>query len=222
MTLKKLALGALVVAISGCAGEDGAVGPVGPTGPMGPQGIQGDLGPTGPQGLQGPAGPTGPQGPQGITGAQGPTGATGATGPAGPAGPTGIVTLGAFNGSPGIIAPAAGGYQWAGPTTTVTTAVGQRLTGAASVPLGLAAGSPENQSFYYGLCYETSTGGTITNFVGGAYSVGQIRTTRETVAATATCVPGAGTWRVGFCVNWNGTGNISNNNWVNGWVIVHN
>jgi hypothetical protein len=132
-----------------------------------------------------------------------------------------VVSIAALNGSAGSLTPTAA-YQFAGPVATVTTTSGQRLTGAAVAMLGLAAGSTTPQGIIYGLCYQSSGGGALTNFVSGNYTVGTISTTREGKSASATCVPAAGTWYVGFCVYWTGAGNISNNDYVNGWVMVTN
>jgi hypothetical protein len=109
-------------------------------------------------------------------------------------------------------------FVFAGPTATVTVATNtDRLVGSAEAPLGLTSGA--NQNMDYGLCYQTGAS-TVTNFVGGAFSTGQVSTQRESWAAAASVVPGAGTYQVGFCVRNNGPGAISNNDFVNGWVMV--
>ncbi len=103
----------------------------------------------------------------------------------------------------------------------VTTSA-QRLTGAAAAPIGLA--SAGTQSLQYGLCYQSTVAGSpLVNFVGGGYSIGSLTAQRTVVAASASVVPGAGTWNVGFCVsNYGGAIAISNNDFVNGWVQVTN
>ena len=213
----------LTVGAQGPAGPAGADGAPGPEGPAGPAGVDGLPGPEGPQGPQGPAGPAGPQGPQGdpgpmgMTGATGPAGATGATGPAGPAGSSGILSVTSWGGSVGVLATDASVYQFAGPTATVTTTAGQRLTGAATTALGKSVAGL--QQFRYGLCYEPAAGGTVNNFVGGLYIVGQMDNgPRQSWSATASVVPGAGTWKVGFCTF--NSFDINNNDYVNGWVMV--
>ncbi|MFO0589015.1 MAG: hypothetical protein U0441_15805 [Polyangiaceae bacterium] len=198
----------------------GPTGPTGPTGPAGPQGPAGADGAVGPMGPMGPAGPQGPQGIQGLTGATGPAGATGATGPAGS---PGVVATGTFNGyaTAGPFTSTGGLYVFVGPQATVTITAGQKLTAAAEAPLALAsAGSYTIQT---GICYQLGAG-TITNFVGGAYSIVGIDQTRTPQAASAS-ISGlaAGTYKVGFCLlNSNATPAISNNDYVNGWVIVTN
>jgi hypothetical protein len=201
----------------GPTGPAGAMGPTGPAGAMGPTGPAGAMGPTGPAGAMGPTGPMGPTGAQGIQGVQGAQGIQGVQGPIGPTGPSGIVATAGFAGFISSIAADQTAWVFAGPFGTLTTTAGQRLTGAAEAPIASTA----NGSFHFGLCYQSSTGGTINNFVGDAYSIGTITTTRLGWAASATVVPGAGTWRVGFCVRYNSVA-ITNNDYVNGWVQVTN
>jgi hypothetical protein len=214
----------------GVAGPQGPTGATGPAGPAGPQGVAGPQGPqgvAGPQGAVGPTGAQGPQGPQGVvgpTGPQGPagaTGSTGATGATGATGGTGVVATAAFSGFVSAIAGNSAAYVFAGPTAQVTTTMGQRLTGAAEAPIALATASPQ-QNARYGLCYQPSGGGALTNFVGFNFSIGQFTTLRTSWAAAASTVPGAGTWNVGFCVLNEGANQISNNDYMNGWVQVTN
>lgn len=203
----------------GATGPEGPAGPPGPPGPPGPQGPQGETGETGPRGPQGERGETGPQGPAGPTGPQG------IEGPQGPAGATGIVSIAGWGGSipDTLSSPSpAGTYVFAGPFTTVTTEENQRVTGSAEAPMAVAMGGP--LMFRYGLCFQSSTGGPLTNFSDDDYSVGEINTLRTSWTAAATRVFTAGTWRVGFCVASNGnvTTNYTDNDFVNGWVMVTN
>ncbi len=210
----------VAVGTEGPQGPQGVPGPQGPQGGVGPQGLPGPQGPAGPIGPTGATGATGPAGPAGPQGATGAPGATGATGPAGPAGPTGIVTTVAFNGPVTSIAAGSSAYVFAGPSALVTTTASQRLTGSAAAPLGLAAGA---QVAIIGLCYQPNAGGSLANFVSTSYSVHLVVAERRTYSASATVVPGAGTWRVGMCVsNYVGANAISNNDYVNGWVQVTN
>ena len=237
---------------AGLQGADGPVGPMGPTGPTGPQGPIGLTGPTGAQGPIGLTGPTGPQGPIGLTGptgatgaqgpigltgptgatgAQGPigltgpTGATGAqgpiglTGPAGPAGPTGIVTTVNINGGINPIAGSSPVFVFAGPTASVTVAAGQRLTGAITGLVGLTAGNP-NQNFDYQLCYQVGAGAL--NTFATYFTAVATATGRTAYPATATVVPGAGTYNVGLCVRNTGANTLTNNDWAGGYIQVTN
>lgn len=172
--------------------------------------------------LKGAKGPRG-QSVTGLTGAQGPkgdTGATGAAGAAGAQGPSGVVTTGVFNGAFTGVPGSVNAYVFVGNTAVVTTTASQRLTGAAEVPLYSTA-STTGQLFDYGLCYQPSGGGAITNFAGAAYSTGAVYPERRTFAAAASVVPGAGTWNVEFCVR-NNLSNSMSSDFVNGWVQVTN
>jgi collagen triple helix repeat protein/IPT/TIG domain-containing protein len=183
----------------------------------------GEMGPVGPQG---PAGPAGPQGVQGVPGPQGPQGIQGAQGPQGPQGTPGIVATGAFGGFADLIAANSGVYVFIGPTATggatatVTTTATQRLTGSAEAPLGLSAAS--SQPVRIGMCYQANAGGQINNFVGNLYSIHNMTNDRRNYSAVGSVVPGAGTWKVGMCAMNVGTVTITNNDFVNGWVIVTN
>ena len=175
----------------------------------------------GAKGNTGARGDTGAGGATGAAGATGAGGAAGATGAAGAQGSSGIVTTGVFNSSSDTTVPGNGSaYVFVGNTATVTTTVGQRLTGAAEVPL-VSALSASGQSFDYGLCYQPNGGGTISNFAGSNYSTSYVYQDERTFAASASEVFGAGTWNVGFCVH-NANSNSITSDWGNGWVQVTN
>ena len=165
-------------------------------------------------GPQGTPGPQGPAGPQGTAGQQGPQG------PQGPAGSPGIISVTGFAGPIAAISGSSVVYVFAGPTATVSTSSTQRLVGTAAAPLAIFGGVP--QDFRFGLCYQSTTGGNPINFFGVSESQGQITTVRQSWTAVGTVVPGAGTWRVGFCVLNSGSNPINNNDDVNGWVMVTN
>lgn len=172
----------------------------------------------GPTGPAGPTGATGAQGPAGATGAQGPQGIQGPAGPTGPTGPTGIVSTAQIEGFAGNPTASTAGYQFVGPTATVAIATGQRVTGAVVAGLATSSGVAVARP---GLCYQLGTG-TITNFVGGAYIIAEIDTTRTPVTAIASQAGLVGTYKLGFCLgNTNATA-INSNDYVNGWFQVHN
>lgn len=178
----------------------------------------------GPQGPAGATGPQGVQGPQGATGATGPQGATGATGPAGPVGPqgsTGVVSVQPFSGGITSITGPSLVYVFAGGTALVTITAGQKIVGCATGALGVAAGATTAQ---IGMCYAPSPVGVpIANFVGNNYTLVEIDTNRGTYSASSSIsgLP-AGTYIVGFGVRNLGTVAISDNDFVNGWVMVVN
>lgn len=109
-------------------------------------------------------------------------------------------------------------YSFAGPTVTVTLPVSSRVTGSATAPIGLASAGTQN--FRYGLCYQQGAG-VITNFVGFNYSIGALTNVRTAVNASSSVVLPAGTYTIGFGVmNNGGSISISNNDYVNGWIMV--
>jgi hypothetical protein len=176
--------------------------------------LKGAKGPIG----QSVTGLTGPQGPKGDTGAAGANGNTGATGAQGS---SGVVTTGVFGGQVGSIDVSASIYYvFAGPTATVTTTASQRLTAAAEASLGSVRTG--GQVFSYGLCYQRSTEGTVSNFT-NYNSTGSVYAEYRSFAAAASVVPGAGTWDVGFCVrNRDGNPISAKESVSNGWVQVTN
>ena len=193
--------------VDGKDGADGAVGPPGPAGPAGPQG---------------PAGEPGPQGETGEMGPQGPAGATGPQGATGPMGPTGFFSLHPFAGYIG------GGplnnhteFVFVGPTATVELLAGQKMTGVAALPLAVGYGSPAIV-VDIGLCYQLSSAAYPSNFMGDFYLSATVDNASKSQAANGS-VSGlaAGTYTVGACIrNYDAT-EITESDFVNGWVAVH-
>lgn len=205
----------------GAAGVPGAPGPVGPEGPAGAQGPEGAVGAEGPPGVAGPMGPQGLQGDEGPAGPEGPQGATGDEGAPGPTGATGVVAIHAFAGPISTISDGTPNYTFAGPTVTITTTATQRLTGSASLRLANQTGSVPTVRI--GLCYRTSPGGTITNFVGGPHVAINVPAAQQALyPASASVVPGAGTWDVGACARSEGPVPLTGNGNSNGWIMVTN
>lgn len=233
----------------GPQGALGAQGPQGATGATGPQGAQGPIGPAGPAPagtgivtvsggvLQTPIAvlPTANGGTNSSAtptngGVAYGTGSSIATTAAGTAGrvltsngagaPTWNIpqTISNFQGLINAIPGNSFQYVFAGPAVTVTLLVSSRITGSATAPIGLASAGTQN--FRYGLCYQQGAG-AITNFVGGAYSIGQLTNVRTAVNASASVILPAGTYTIGFGVqNEGGAIAISNNDYVNGWIMV--
>lgn len=152
----------------------------------------------------------------GATGARGPAGADGEAGAPGSDGVDDVATL---VGPVASILGNSSSYVFAGPAAQVTTTASHpRVTGTATAPMGLLSGSPQHSDV--GVCYQPSSGGVLTNFVGTNFSTSYFTTQRATYAAAATKVLPAGTFNVGMCVRNNGGSAINNNNYVNGWVMV--
>ncbi|HEX5193465.1 MAG TPA: hypothetical protein VFW09_11735 [Solirubrobacteraceae bacterium] len=162
----------------------------------------------------------GKTGPRGATGAKGATGPAGPAGPAGPTGPTGVVTFGSWAGAVSTI-PVSSGFVFAGPTTTLTTTTGQSIMATSEAALA-SAGTTADVS----ICKAPASGTPVTlldTVVGGAFSNVTISTTRVTYAANGTGSPGAGTWKIGECVDNTGTTNtITGNDWSLGYAFVVN
>lgn len=151
-------------------------------------------------------------GTKGPRGKQGKNGATGPTGPAGPTGPTGIVTFGSWAGMTGTI-PTSSGFVFAGVTTTLTTAAGQTIIASSESALATSAGTA---SANISICKAPSTTGTpvtlLDPLASGAFSNVTVTTTRATYAAQGTGAPGAGTFKIGECVNNTSTTQAINEN----------
>jgi len=176
----------------------------------------------GPSGAAGPPGPGGATGPAGPPGPHGPAGPAGPGGAPGPQGAQGVISVRNFVGAIGSIPGEVQDYVFAGPTTLVSTTSSQRLIGSAVAPLGHDT-EGATQAIRSTLCYQPSAGGPITPFLGGGgYNRLHITSTRIGVPASGTVQPGAGSWRVGFCVFNSGQLPLGNTDWVTGWVMVVN
>jgi hypothetical protein len=166
------------------------------------------------------AGPSGPSGPAGPGGPEDPEGPIGPIGPAGPANSSIAATL-SLAGPVASILGNTGNYVFAGPSAVVTTTTTpQRVTGSASASLGLNAGSPQLGDV--GMCYQPSSGGTVTNFYGASFSTNLFTVDRANYATSATKLLALGNWNIGMCVRNNSAATINNNNYLNGWVQVTN
>jgi hypothetical protein len=112
-------------------------------------------------------------------------------------------------------------FSWifAGPTVVVTTGATQHLVGTAAAVLGSTSGA----EFDFVLCYQKNArGGEVHNFVGPDYLTADATHLRFPYTASASVVPGAGTWKVGFCVVNEGPSSLNDNDFVNGWVQAVN
>jgi hypothetical protein len=171
----------------------------------------------------------GPIGPKGDTGAVGGTGPAGPEGPEGPEGPTSISSVATLSSAVGNINPSttSSPYQFIGsPNTrpTVTTDDTQRIVGSAHANLSVLNALDDNHDdFYYGLCYQKSDSATVNEFKPNAFISGELETKLKVYSASQSVVPGAGTWKVGFCVNNSQPINrIDIGNAVSGWFMVVN
>lgn len=185
-------------------------------GPEGPEGPQGSAGPAGPQG------PTGPAGPKGNAGAQGPQGPAGPSGSQGSQGPSGLISTLSIAGDIGA-GPFNNMTSWAfvGPTATATLTATRKVSGVASVPIAVEAGTLP-VSVDIGLCHKESGAANPSNFLNPEYMSIRITSTRTAQSVSMTATLPAGTYQFGACI-WNDSETaVSNNDFVNGWFLIHN
>jgi hypothetical protein len=177
------------------------------------------LGKVGPRGKPGRAGKTGATGPAGAPGKTGATGPVGAPGKTGATGPAGVVTFGSWAGQTANIAGNSG-FVFAGPTTTLKTTAAQSVIASSSS--ALAAG-PDTVADIT-IC-KASTNGEPTPLntkVADAYEIVDVGSTRSSYPASASGSPGAGTWRIGECVNNNTANPIDDSDFTIGYAFVVN
>ena len=160
--------------------------------------------------------PIGPTGPQGPAGAQGPVGPQG---PAGPQGAQGIVMANIWAGPIPAIPNTNGAWVFAGPTATVTITANQKICAWTVAPLRKTGTTVQ---IGFGLGYQANAGGTINNFVGGAYTDASVSTTFNNLSSCGCITPGAGTWKIGAVVNNLTTDTIDSNDYVNGMYFIVN
>jgi hypothetical protein len=173
------------------------------TGPAGPQGPKGDTGAQGSPGAQGPPGQKGDQGPQGNAG---PPGAKGDQGPKGDTGSQGNQGLQGIPGQPGTKGdPGAQGTSGVVGITPMNA-----VSAVVRFPFALSfAGPPATIT--------TATNQRITGVATNSFSG-----SGASLTASASVVPGAGTWDVGFC--YQGSADVRGlvNSSSVGWFMVTN
>ena len=152
------------------------------------------------------------------------SGNPGPQGPAGPQGASGVVQTSAFAGQVAA-SIAAGGFNapwvFVGPTTTIAVTANQRLVGSAVAVIGTTSNSATPISF--SLCYQPGGQGELLSFLGSNFTDGNTVPNAGTAlpAAASVQLPNAGSYVVGYCVkNKSTTLALTNNDFVNGWVMV--
>jgi hypothetical protein len=201
----------------------GPMGPAGATGATGATGAEGAAGASGADGATGATGPTGARGdtgPKGITGPTGIPGPSGPAGPMGPPGPDGVVSTHAWGGDiSDALAGSATDFVFAGPTVTVTLAAGQSVAGVADAVLGYVD-QPQPIPISYTLCYQPTSGGALAPASNPTIPNAEASNQSASFSAVAAFSPGAGEWRVGFCVLNEDDATLDDNGRVNGWIQV--
>jgi hypothetical protein len=135
----------------------------------------------------------------------------------------GVLSLGNWTGGIGPI-PVNSGFVFAGPQTTLTTTATQTIVASSEAALATAAATTTAD---ISICKQPTTGTpTVTLLdlkVSGAFSIVTVGTTRISYPANAVGAPGAGTWKIGECVNNTGATNaIDQNDFVMGYAFVVN
>jgi hypothetical protein len=111
-----------------------------------------------------------------------------------------------------------GVYVFAGPYRLITTTATQNITGTAAAPLGITGATP--LQVVIGLCYQPQNGGEIKNFAGGLSMAVKVTNARTSHSVAGSIKPGAGTWKVGFCLMNPSATPLDDNDYVNGWFMV--
>jgi hypothetical protein len=109
-------------------------------------------------------------------------------------------------------------YAFVGPAVTLTITATQRLTASGVAPLGTSSGTAG--LVQVGFCTQVGAANPV-NFAGLGYAAVTIGT-RLGVPASASVVPGAGTYKVGMCILNSSSTAIDNNDYVNAWVMITN
>ncbi len=148
-------------------------------------------------------------------------------GPQGPAGQSGVVSTYTFAGTINNIQAGGGGAPWvfAGPTTTVTVADGQRITGAGTAAVGHFS-TTNTVTVSASLCWSlVPAGSPLEAFYPTQYPDTSVPLApqKALLAAAATVSLAAGSYRVGFCIkNKSNTTTLGASDVVSGWVMVTN
>jgi hypothetical protein len=165
-------------------------------------------------------GAKGPRGPRGLTGANGAPGAQGLKGDTGSTGPQGIVSVRSVIGQINLLT-SNGAWTFAGPTATFNVGANQAITGTGSASLGISAGTVLAETY---LCYQNAAGGAVTQFGADTthYQLVNVTTNRTIFSSSGATIPGAGSWKVGYCVNNNSGSALDASDWASGVYEVVN
>jgi hypothetical protein len=133
----------------------------------------------------------------------------------------GFASFGSFNGPVGSI-PVNSGFVFAGPTVTLTTTAGQTIMASSEAPLGTTA---TTATIDVSICKSPATGTPaltlLDTLTPAGFSISVATTTRIPFAAASAGAPGAGTWKIGECVdNTSTTQALDNNDYVSGYAYV--
>jgi hypothetical protein len=135
----------------------------------------------------------------------------------------GFASFGSFNGPIAAI-PVSSGFVFAGPTVTLTTTAGQTIMASSEAPLATTTAA-STASIEVSICKSPATGTPaltlLDTITPAGYSISTATTTRIPFAADAAGAPGAGTWKIGECVNnTSATVAVDGNDYVSGYAFV--
>ena len=131
-------------------------------------------------------------------------------------GASGVVAIAKVSGQVAFSIDKVSSWTFAGPTAQMVVGSGEKVIASAQAPLATSGGSG---SMLYDVCDQPQAGGTLTNFTGSGYSIGEVTAQRISWTASAIATPGAGTFKFGFCIMDNSIELVDNDD-VNGWFMV--
>jgi hypothetical protein len=135
------------------------------------------------------------------------------------------ISTSVFRGLIEKITPINNTFVFAGPTTTITLTTPKQVTASGVVSFGFPSTSTTSSSdnVQIDVCYQSLGDGVITPVNGMNYIKNRMLREKRCYSATGSIVLPAGTYKIGVGVGvdtWTGP-DITNNDFVNGWVMVH-
>lgn len=114
-----------------------------------------------------------------------------------------------------------GAWTFAGPTATFSVGANQAIAGTGSASLGISAGTVFAETY---LCNQNAASGAVTQFGADTthYQLVTITTNRTIFSSSGATIPGAGSWKAGYCVNNNSGSALDASDWGSGVYEVVN
>jgi hypothetical protein len=132
-----------------------------------------------------------------------------------------VVAIGSWNGQALNVSLTTSAYVFVGPTATLTTTSGQRISTSGSLTFVPSA----TTAIRVDICYRSSSGTTLQSPGVGYKVIPAVANVRLPVSVANSFNPGAGTWVVGPCARGNSAAlNLtgSTDDWSTGWAMVTN
>ncbi|MCF0054488.1 hypothetical protein [Dyadobacter sp. CY356] len=135
--------------------------------------------------------------------------------------PQELISTSVFGGFAGNSFPSSNSYVFARPKTTITLTSSKQITASAVVGLGfLGSNRLTDNNIHIDISFQLVSG-TITGLNGGNYIAHRLVNEKRTYSATVSPMLPAGTYQIGLAIRNTSNYNISNNDYVNGWVMVY-